>query len=156
MFVAGVINETARLAPRMELSNFYSLFSNGFGMFKTRGSEIVETDVADVYRMYRPAFPGRLVPTNVQSPPLGDGDAIDALALDNDQGRWLLLANRSAEKSVSVSLTGFGDAAPRVAAMASDHPEARLAETDLPASHDEILLPPLTLARLHWATAPGR
>jgi hypothetical protein len=61
-----------------------------------------------------------------------------------------LLANRSAEASVSVSLAGIGEGEPQVVALSSDDPQHRLAPIDLAVDDRAIVLPPLTLARLHW------
>ena len=51
------------------------------------------TPAVDVFRLYRPALSGERLALEVEGPELADGlPAVDAVALRNPAGRWLLAA----------------------------------------------------------------
>jgi len=76
LYVAGIVHTLARLAPDIELANFYNLL-NPMGVFQHRGADVTETCLADIFRLYRPAFPGEVLPLINDSPLLGaNGPAV--------------------------------------------------------------------------------
>lgn len=106
LFVAAVLHHWAHLAPDLELANFYHLV-NPMGVFISRGAEVQETPLAQVFRLYRPAYPGTVMPLRVSSPELAAGiPTLDALRLSSEQGDMLFLVNRSLDESVEVHLAG--------------------------------------------------
>ncbi len=104
LYVASMLHRFVGLAPGLELANFYHLV-NPMGVFISRGPQVQETVLADIFRLYRPAFPGMIVPLAVDAPSLVEGiPAIDAVCLENAQGTWLLVANRSQREECELQL----------------------------------------------------
>ncbi len=110
LFAAEVLHQFARLAPSLELANFYHLV-NPMGVFISRGPIIERTLLADLFQLYRPAFPARvqlievLSSTSMPVPHLADGiPTIDALALCGDEAEWLFITNRSEDEEAVLSL----------------------------------------------------
>jgi alpha-N-arabinofuranosidase len=151
LFAAGVLNMFARLAPDFELGNFYHLV-NAMGIFIHHGANVIETPMADLFRLYRPAFPGQLLPLEIDSPRLGDQEpAVDALCLKQEEATWLFLANRHPEQSAVVRLDGWTDPVKEQIMLSAPSPTADLARTTPPpAEANQILLPPLSIVRLRY------
>jgi hypothetical protein len=57
LYVAAALNHFCRLAPEMELANFYNLL-NLMGLWISRGATVQAAPAADVFRLYRPTLPG--------------------------------------------------------------------------------------------------
>jgi hypothetical protein len=99
-----VLHHLLRLQPMLELSNFYHLI-NAMGVLRIKGSQIEDTCLADLFRLYRPALPGRIVPVNVTSPHLAEATpAVDAACLKNDAGEWLFMVNRDLSETAELKL----------------------------------------------------
>jgi alpha-L-arabinofuranosidase len=107
LFVAAVLHQFVRATPDLELANFYHLI-NPMGVFISRGPQVQETPLAPLFRLYRPAFPGQVIPLRVEGVDLADGlAAVDAVALTNDAGHWLLVANRHPSEAMIVNLVDW-------------------------------------------------
>ncbi|MGN6189941.1 MAG: hypothetical protein ACTHOE_13695 [Conexibacter sp.] len=151
LYAAGMLHAFAALAPDLELANFYQLV-NGMGVFEHRGIDVHDGPMADLFRLYRPAFPARRCELRCEGPAVPDGTdaALDALALAQDDATWLFLVNRRADAPAAVAVRGV-DGAPEVAALAAERPHAPLAPAAAPAWEDgRLVLPPLSIARLRW------
>lgn len=151
LFVAGMLNMFARLGADMELANFYHLVV-GLAIFLRHGSEVVETCIADVFRMYRPAFPGEFVPIEVSSPLLGSEPAVDAICIRNEDTTWLFMANRHPSDSAHVELAGLPPKIKSTYLLSSESPLNQLVEQDMPILSNALHLPPLSIARLQYDT----
>lgn len=150
LFVAGMLNEFARLAPDFELGNFYHLI-NGMAIFDCRGPEVLETDAAEVFRLYRAALPGRHCPLGIESPALGEALAVDAICLESAEGRWLFVANRSPAEEAHVELGGFPTAAMEGVLLQGKDPLDRFfTRGSARTSGGKLGLPPLSLARFRF------
>jgi hypothetical protein len=106
LFIAGMIHRFAALAPDFEVAHFYNLV-NCMGILNHRGADIEVTDAVRIFKLYRPALPGRLVPLQVKADSGDDASQVDALCLANAEADWLFLVNRNLRETVGVSLAGF-------------------------------------------------
>lgn len=151
LFYAGMIHALSRLAPDLELSTHYHLLQTMGGMIRNERGRVAETSLGALLRLYRPAYPGKVLPLAVRSPQLG-GDAarLDALALQNAEGIWLYLCNRSSHERAVVELESVpGRLRSTRLLRAADYLSPLLAAE--PAEQSEYLeLPPLSVARLHY------
>jgi len=154
LFVAGMLNMFARLGADMELANFYHLV-HAMGVFGRRGAGVETRSTADIFQLYRPAFPGRFLPLAVHSPALGECEpAVDALGLSNAKGTWLFFANRSPTENARVKLDGFTEGAAEVVMLRADDPLTPLRSAKAPRAGTTVLLPPLSLVRLRYPKTP--
>jgi alpha-N-arabinofuranosidase len=150
LLTSSMLNEFTRLAPDLELANFYHLI-DGFGVFLLKGPEVVHTLTAEVYKLYRPAFPGKVLPLKVRSGEMAkDLPAVDATALKTADGVWLFAINRSMTESADVELEGLPpvvEGQMLVGQTWDGGMEMRPAD----ASANSLRLPPLAIARLKLA-----
>lgn len=149
LYVAGMLNMFAGLGADMEIANFYHLVV-GLAIFLRHGSEVVETCIADVFRMYRPAFPGEFVPLETTSPLLGSEPAVDALCMHNAAGKWLFVSNRHPSDPARVELTGFAPVAKSALLLRSESPVDQLVRENVPILSSFLHLPPLSIVRLQY------
>lgn len=150
LYVAGALHVLARLAPNLELANFYNLV-NPMGVLIHRGASVTETCLAEIFRLYRPAFPGQVLSLINDSPRLGtNGPAVDALAMRRGKTSWLFLANRSPSQSARVNLKGFPSKRVEAVLLAGDSPTGPFRRTQPKGSAGQLSLPPLSLARMQY------
>ncbi|MCE5280291.1 MAG: hypothetical protein ABFD92_07610 [Planctomycetaceae bacterium] len=151
MFVAGMLHNFVRLSPDLEVAHFYNLI-NTMGIIVHRGADATEYCLGDVFRLYRPALPGSVLPLEIDSPALGNAQAVDAVALQNASGTYLFAVNRDDRQSAELDLGDIRPNAPADAAMmCGDLPSGTLATVQPPAlKGGTITLPPLSLVRLRW------
>lgn len=147
LYNATMLHQYVRMAPGLELANFYHLV-NPMGIFVSRSPEIEETRLADLFRLYRPAFPGTVYPVSVEGPALTDDlPALDAACLKNAGGSWLFLINRHSHASITIpDLPNNAEVSLLVGTTL---------DGDMQMSNGKITagcltLPPLAVARLHW------
>lgn len=150
LHVAGMLNVFARLGADMEVANFYHLIV-GLAIFLRRGTEVVETCIADVFRMYRPAFPGQFIPLEVSSPLLGSEPAVDALCMLGEEAVWLFVANRHPSEPAEVELAGLPPVVTAALLLSSESPLGQFAEQTIPIPGSTLHLPPLSIVRLQFA-----
>jgi len=151
LYVAGMLNMFAHLGADMELSAFYHLI-NPMGIIQHQTADVVESCVVDVFRMYRPAFPGDFVPLEIESPRLGETEAaVDGLCLRQGKLDWVFLCNRHPSQAARVSLCGFGRSAGEMMMLRGDSPMGQL-RTDEPPGMEggQVTLPPLSLLRMRF------
>lgn len=145
--IAGMLHHYVRLAPDLEAAHFYNLV-NVMGILIHRGADVVEAAGMEVFRLYRPALPGAVLPVTLDSPALGDGPAVDSLALHNDSGTWLFLANRHPETAHTVDLP-TDLAAGALHMLQGERPDGPMAPAEAKREGAVLHLPPLTLVRVH-------
>ncbi len=150
-FVAGMLHLFARMGADLELANYYHLVQC-MGLFRREGAEIRESCVADVFKLYRPALPGRFLPLESMSPKLGETEAaLDALAIESGSERWLFLANRDPDIPLQAVLDGFPEGIPETVMLRATEPEEPLRQESVPvAAGRRVTLPPLSLCRMRW------
>jgi alpha-N-arabinofuranosidase len=153
LFVAGMLHMFARLAPDLELANFYHLV-NVMGVFRRQGATVTETSLADVFRLYRPAFPGEFLPLEMNSPTLGaQAPAVDGLAIQCDKSIYLFLVNRSPAESATVALPPFFSQAVAATMLVGQSPLGPLLKQEIALPGDILELPPLAISRLQYDLA---
>jgi alpha-L-arabinofuranosidase len=149
VFAAGMLHNFARLAPDFELANFYHLI-NGMGVIQRRGIEVRDSPMASLFELYRPAFPGRRLDAELSKDD-EEGDPIDVLALENDEGLWIFAVNASPVPR-SVDLAGVDRGRVALAALTAERPGAPMLPAAAPSWGPEgIDLPPLSICRAHMA-----
>src|SRR5690606_30701665 len=122
LLVAGVLNRSSRMAEHFELASFYRAFG-GLGYINRRGAGLEVRCVADVFRLYRPAFPGRLLDVELASPALIDNEPmLDAVALRNDAGVWALIVNRSPVEPAQIDVSSVSTSRPETMLLAAADP----------------------------------
>lgn len=147
LFVAAMLHHFVRLTPGLELANFYHLV-NPMGIFISEGPEVKQTALAAIFRLYRPAFPGDILPVTVDATaPEGDVPAVDAICLQTAEATWLFVANRGASEAATVTCEGL-TLAGEAAALVGDRPDGDFRPAAIPVQEGAITLPPLCLARL--------
>jgi len=148
LFVASMLNGFSRLAPTLELANFYNLV-NVMGFLVSRGPKVEEVVLSHVFRLYRPAFPGKFIPLKVSSPFLTKGiPIIDAVCLKNKKGSYIFLVNRGFKEAV-VDTKSFPEIIEGIT-LYGDDPESSILEkvpTEIYDTH--VYLPPLSITQLH-------
>jgi hypothetical protein len=147
LYIAGMIRRFARLAPDFECACFYNLV-NCMGILNRRNADVDVTAAVEVFKLYRPALPGSLTP--IKTP---DDSPVEALALDNAEGRWLFLSNHNATEPITVNISGIMAPGAACEAMAGEVPYGDFQKIAAPAVGDSIELPPLSLIRLHGRKA---
>lgn len=146
LFAAGMIRRFAALAPDLEVAHFYNLV-NCAGILNHRGADVEVTDMVHLFNLYRPALPGRLVPLDVSDEAGAAARGVEALALENEAGRWLFLANRNATEAAEVSMAG-GLSSAACNGLQGDAPAGTFKRVELTVTGDTVILPPLTILRI--------
>jgi alpha-N-arabinofuranosidase len=143
LFVASVLHALVR-QPHLELANFYHLV-NPMGLFLSHAPDLVETPTVEVFRLYRPAFPGRARPVAVESPLLGpDAPALDAACLEADGATHLFLVNRSLDDALHVTLPAPAAGLTLAGTAPDGHWEGR------EVGGAALALPPMSITRVSW------
>lgn len=151
LYVASMLHRFVGLAPGLELANFYHLV-NPMGVFISRGPQVQETVLAEVFRLYRPGFPGKIVPLALDSPALAEGvPAVDAVCLENAQGPWLYVANRSMDEACALELDGLPALSEGVM-LVGESLQGGLASEAVQAGRS-LAVPPLSIARFRLGMA---
>jgi len=151
LFVASMLHRFVGLAPALELANFYHLV-NPMGVFVSRGPQVQETVLADVFRLYRPGFPGRIVPLAVESPALVEGvSTVEAICLENGRGSWLYVANLSPREECDLQLDGLPPFAEGTTLVGTDLAGGFVRE--IMRVGRSLTVPPLSIARLRLGMA---
>ena len=174
LFTATMVHHWVRMGRRLELANFYNLL-NVMGIILAKGPKFQVTCVADVFRLYRPAFPATVLATEIDCPALAGGAAaaLDAIclragapggadaALPNAgasdaaiaPGTYVLLVNRDARQALEVELPGQLGRPVETVMMTGKDPfdEAMPTAPAGPAQGKTIHLPPLSIARVKMA-----
>lgn len=149
IFFAGMVHAFAGLAPDVELANYYNLI-NVMGMLRNDGGLIARTGISGLYALYRPAFPGQVLPLAIDSPEMADGlPQLDALAVRTNDADYLFLANRSVRESIAVKLDGMKERFRSAMLMQAQDAASPFREAVAAATNGtEVELPPLSVIRL--------
>lgn len=152
LFYAGVIHELSRLSPDMELSTHYHLLQTMGGMIRNERGLVSETSLGMLMRLYRPAYPGKVLPLQVTQPGSEEGIRwLDALALGNDQGTWLFLCNRSSCKGLPVSLEAITGKLDEMSMLRAADLHSPLMESTVQLESGRLVVPPLSVIRIHYS-----
>ncbi len=176
-YAACVLHVLARLGHAVELANFYQLV-NVAGVFLRRGVAVEATQMADLFRLYRPAFPGDVLPldndspvlTSCAVPPVGAttaavdavpqteqaearAQALDVLALQRGGTLWVFLVNLHPTQSAQVSLRGVPDEAVEGILLAGDRSLGSFQRRELHVARGRVDVPPLSVSRLRFGIA---
>jgi alpha-L-arabinofuranosidase len=150
LYVAGALHLFARFAPDLEIANFYNLV-NPMGVFLHRGAAVQESCLAEIFRLYRPAFPGDVLPLASDSPLLGTrGLAVDALAMRGEGATWLFLTNRSPSDDATVVLPAEFAKPTDAVMLAGDSPCGQFRRDAVGVKKRALVLPHLSLVRLQF------
>lgn len=150
-YISGMIHLFARMAADMELATFYHLI-NPMGIIQHYTADVVESCIVELFRMYRPAFPGDFVPLHIESPKLGESEsAVDGLCLRQGSNRWVFLSNRHPTQAAQVELSGFDTPLAESIMLAGDSPMGPLLPAEAPRMEGgHVTLPPLSLVRMRF------
>jgi alpha-N-arabinofuranosidase len=149
LFIAGMLIGFAALAPDLEVAHYYNLV-NCMGILIHRGPGTVVHAGVDVFRMFRPAFPGEFLPVDMDAPALGESKSVHAAALRSDGQIHLLLVNYSATEPADIRLHEM-DRPVECICMSSEDPRGRPQFTEIETGPEGVTLPPLSLARLAFS-----
>lgn len=150
IFFAGMIHVFASLAPDLEVANFYNLI-NAMGMVRNDGGFVSGTGISDLYKLYRPAFPGEVLPLSVESPTFAGGVPwLDALAIRTGETTFIFLSNRSPSGLLQVQLDGvIGGELRSVVMLSADSVGTQYREAVSPIPDGaRLTLPPLSVVRI--------
>ncbi len=145
LFIAGMFHRYAALAPGFEVAHFYNLV-NCMGILNHRGADVEITDAVEIFKLYRSALPGRLVPLRV----VADADPhLDVLCLEDDHARWLFLVNRALADPAHVTLAGFPHHAAETTCLQGDSPIGAFTRREITGIADgAIEVPSMSIVRL--------
>lgn len=150
VFTAVTLNHWLRLGGRLELANFYNLL-NVMGIILAKGSRCEQTCVVDIFKLYRQALPGELVPIDVESPLIAGGasPALDVVCVAGEGRHCLLAVNRDAAQEVDLSLpAGWGHAIDVVTLRGASPAATTLTTTTGKVDGGTLRLPPLSVSRV--------
>lgn len=148
LFIAGMIHRFAAMAPDFEVAHFYNLV-NCMGILNHRNADIEITDPVEIFKLYRPALPGRFVPLEVTADRFGSKPDINALCLETRDSRQLFLINMSLTQSAQVSLDNLDMADPKARGLCGESPMGTFSRNpDIRLSSQSIELPPLSIVRV--------
>ncbi|MBI5092522.1 MAG: hypothetical protein HZB26_08775 [Candidatus Hydrogenedentes bacterium] len=148
LFVSIMLHQFMRLAPEMEAGYFYHLL-NPMGMYIHRGPEVSESCMVDVFKLYRPALPGDILPVTVTGPTLGGRPAVDAVAVRNAEGTWIYCVNLHPSAAAEMELTGLKPNGSEVVTMSGAAPDGQFTRAVKTLTGGPLSLPPLSLVRVH-------
>lgn len=155
IFYSGVVHAMAGLAPDMELATYYN-WVNVMGMVHTHGGAVQETGISALYKLYRPAFPGQVLPVRVDTPLLENGYAqVDVLAVRCESDTYLFLCNRSAEQGCTLQIAD-GDANAELRLLQAATMMEPMMERNfawLESETSVLELPPLSVARIRYTSS---
>ena len=136
LFAARLLAALPALAPDLALANFYQLV-NPMGVFRHRGARVESTALAEVFTLYRPAFPGQIAPVRCEPA------MVTGLCLRNAAGTWLFLVNCDPSQTAEVMLPG---PPAEIVSLVGANPRAAFGRAENRAGQ----LPPLSVTRYHF------
>ncbi|NQZ71418.1 MAG: hypothetical protein HRT89_25510 [Lentisphaeria bacterium] len=146
LFIAGMLIGFTELSPDLEIAHFYNLV-NCMGIITHRGPETTVHAGADVFKMFRPAFPGEVLPVESDVPALGESKAIRVAAIRTESQIHLLIVNYSATETAEIGTKDLGAPLESIC-LAADDPRVRPQFANIAIEQDSVLLPPLSATRL--------
>jgi alpha-L-arabinofuranosidase len=147
LYISGVLNLFSRLGDKMEVANFYHLV-NPMGILTRKGTKVIEASVTEIFRLYRPAFPGKYIVLDVSSPCLGEVEpAVDALYMRQNNSDWLFITNRDDAETAEVCLSGFPQSDAEGVMLFAKSPLEPLQKATISMKKNTIVLPPLSIVR---------
>lgn len=147
LFTAGMFHHFFRLAPNLELTNFYELL-NPMGIYRCYGATYQESLLADLFRLYRPALPGWVFPVAIDSPPLPNAlAALDAIGLQTDDARWIFVVNRSLYEAYPIEMNALGEIETLQLLKGEDLAQQQFIQSQ-PDRGCEVELPPRSILRI--------
>jgi hypothetical protein len=141
-----MIHRFAGFAPQFEAAHFYNLV-NCMGILNHRGADVEVTGVVDIFKLYRPAFPGELLQVRIESPDLGPGRAVEALCMKHDEATWLFVVNRDPEQPAKVTVGGVAIEEGEAPCLCGEKPTGLLESSTLQVAGDAVSVPPLSITR---------
>lgn len=146
LFVASMFHMLARLAPNIEVAAYEQLI-NPMGLIRNKGGVIAKTAISELFRLYRPALPARMVDWQI-----GDdgktGEPLDVLVLRNDGGTWMFVINGSPRQSHFLKPENFSILPEECSQFAAISVEAPLHPREVDVDNRGIEFPPLSVTRL--------
>lgn len=143
LYIAGMIRRFATLAPDFEAAHFYNLV-NCMGILNHRGATVEVTDAVEIFKLYRPALPGRFVPLVWD----GDAETVEALALENEEATWLFLTNRSPTETAQISFEGLKMAHATGISLSAATPVDTFTRSEPHFDGNVTTVPPLSILRI--------
>lgn len=151
LFVAAMVQMFVDHSSSVELANFYTLV-NAMGVLQRRGLDINETALADVFRLFRPAFPGTKLSVKINSPLLTDTEpCVHAAGVEQQNRSWLFVTNLHPTEAADLTIDGYFESPSEIALLAGESPTSDFGHAPSPLWETEgIRLPPLSVMRLQW------
>ena len=119
------------------------------GIFVSRNSEVKETLLADVFRLYRPAFPGKVLKVNIdKSIHVNDIPELDAICLNRDNKNRLFIVSRSLDKQIKVELDSHQKIVDSITLCGENTRQGKFRIVSSDTKSGGICLPPLTVTRV--------
>lgn len=146
LFAAGMIHRFAALAPTFEVAHFYNLV-NCMGIVNRRGANVKVTGVAEVFKLYRPALPGRFVALEIETSTLGAGKTVEGLALKSESATWLFFVNRHPSQEARIELEGVDTDGCELTGLAGEQPISLLRSAHASIDEERLTVPPLSIVR---------
>ncbi len=148
LFIAGMIHRFALMAPNLEIAHFYNLV-NCMGILNHRNADIEITDPVEIFKLYRPALPGRLVPISLDTENSDQDACVEALWLEGSERTWLFLINMTLTECAQVSLDDLNMTEAEAYCLQGDSPMGIFSQkTNISVINGCITVPPLSITRI--------
>ncbi|MEI6424731.1 MAG: hypothetical protein WCP55_21120, partial [Lentisphaerota bacterium] len=151
LYASAMFHHLARLSPDIAYAAMYQILGC-MNTFAVKGPEVQATHMAEIFSLYRPAFPGEVMDLKTVSPQaVHEVSAVDALAIVRDGETWLFLSNRSLNETAKVTLNGFPSKLEEGVTLLGSDPLACHASREPARLADKsVELPPLSVTRLRY------
>ncbi|MCF7855177.1 MAG: hypothetical protein K9N51_10300 [Candidatus Pacebacteria bacterium] len=154
LFIAGMIHRFAAMAPDFEVAHFYNLV-NCMGILNHRNADVEVTDSVEIFKLYRPALPGRFVPVEVVGQGEKQASALEAICLAADDAQWLFVVNRGLDESATISVDGFELDGAECECFRGESPLGTFSwDETVKIDEGTVDVPPLSIVRINIASKP--
>ncbi len=144
IFFSGMLHALFRAAEHIEIASFYHLL-NAMGLIRKSAGVVCETSIGALYRCYRSALPGRLIP--LEGSALGCAH-LDGLALEKEGRVSLFLRHWNAKDPIPLALDPSLGTISRGEIFSSPDCYSPMKSRPLTENKSTIILPPLSIAKI--------
>jgi len=150
VFFSGMVHVLWRMADVIEIASYYHLL-NAMGLMTEKKGRCSETAIGTLYRLYRSALPGRLVPMDLE---WGNEGKLDSLVIVHEGITSLFVCHRALGEAAVVNLS---DALGRVLScqtLAAADCYSPMKDQTIHVVDGEVTLPPLSVTRIDFSGRP--
>ena len=150
LFVAGMLQMMAGLGEYVGISNYYHLL-NGLSIFTNFADRFHESPMAEIFRFFRPAFPGRFIEIKNNSPEyVNDIKVIETMCIKTKKEHFLFVINFSVDESFDLELPAkFASFAGEMMTFQKPEKGKEIFPLKRKITTSERILPPYSIVKFH-------